>query len=1103
MAGPPQEAQRQRDAAATRRVAAAIERETEAQLRRAGARTRAAVAAVLREQREHSASAGRGARGAVTSAWSRPPSALFHSAMTTPHNAGWSRRAGRGTSAAPQGSIDPRHSPFHFKLHQSHETKASVQHQKYIERDTACIASFGNIDDTQGQRIRLWDAIGERTKDRGGTIRVDFSERSDIAVEVLNALPEWTQRSIIDSRAAKAVASRARAVIQGAGRDLYDPVQGPEPEHHPQPHDEADERPSNKRRNRKKSLNRGPEHSVSLWINDPDIHKQVLKDVTSWIPEHERAKRLRAYRPRHGIVQRRIVLELAHEIDDDARERALRRWCDEQLGANGLAWHAVIHAPENNNDARNYHAHVVYTQFALERDPDPDYGRWTFENERLVPEPSATIKTLSGNGPDKRKGRNALIKHWRTRWAEVQNDELEAIGATKRYDPRSYTDQGRTDLVPGKHRGTVRSAMEERGEAAAQTAQSAEAQWQALAADIADHLGVTEKPDPPQRPDWSHCLPEPVRDAFESLRLASGMGNADPELRASLIEAMDIYSEQDSPPDPATREGQAAAWLRRLRDEPEALLELSDHPDFRRWRHVERTVLDTAERDRRAREIVEHWNPELTERARRDPRPHVRRLHASARRGRLIERRWRDHLAELHRRVEPAILEERQIDTLLQDLDHAGVTVIAAFGREGALRLSTARALARTLSGLRELEHGVVNGHDNRRCAQRIHALRRRNRRALARLNPDERQGIEERYALLNAAIGIRRNFQQATESQTPRMLTATARGISRPVEGGPRERELHASALAMLSRSERAEIARAARDASAVLVTHNAHLRIIATAMQRLGTQEQRTNDPARVDALAGDEALRNQLQAVSPTDAHTVDLAIQALAKRRLTVARARSKATEQVKKSKRTDAQGLARLTPGQAADLYGSDPPVMRNDHPDMVAEIQGRLDEYPRVVARAIRRVRDETPDPEEAGYRIAHLCTPAQRRALEAAGAPCLQDIARALEREARQRTLTELQIRHLTASLVLEDEDPDDPATRAAQDKLAPLFERSRSERIRALHDLITHPRTATRLTRKELRRASRRAGLFGAPQAPAPPSAPGPAREQSEAQR
>ena len=99
-------------------------------------------------------------------------------------------------------------------------------------------------------------------------------------------------------------------------------------------------------------------------------------------------------------------------------------------------------------------------------------------------------------------------------------------------------------------------------------------------------------------------------------------------------------------------------------------------------------------------------------------------------------------------------------------------------------------------------------------------------------------------------------------------------------------------------------------------------------------------------------------------------------------------------------------------------------------------------------------------------------------------------------------RTLTILQIRHLTASLILEDEDPEDQATRTTQEKLAPLLERPRSERIRELHALITHPHTASRLTRRELRLASRRAGLFGVPQAPAPPARAPQSRPDAEAE-
>ena len=46
-----------------------------------------------------------------------------------------------------------------FALSQSHSPAESKRRQRYIERDGACAASFGNIGDTEEERDRRWGAL--------------------------------------------------------------------------------------------------------------------------------------------------------------------------------------------------------------------------------------------------------------------------------------------------------------------------------------------------------------------------------------------------------------------------------------------------------------------------------------------------------------------------------------------------------------------------------------------------------------------------------------------------------------------------------------------------------------------------------------------------------------------------------------------------------------------------------------------------------------------------------------------------------------------------------------------------------------------------------
>ena len=202
--------QHEREAAAVRSRAAQIQRETEQSLRNAHKRTRSAVAAVLAEQRHN----GAAALTAVPRAWARSPSSLTNAALATAGSTGWSMRSGSGATAPLGGAQDPRHSTFHFRLGETHNPSVAHAHQSYIEREQACVASFGTIADTQAERLRVWDAIGQHSRGKSGTIRLDFKDRPELAANVLNALGQWTEVGLLNAGAARAVAVRARAVIQ-------------------------------------------------------------------------------------------------------------------------------------------------------------------------------------------------------------------------------------------------------------------------------------------------------------------------------------------------------------------------------------------------------------------------------------------------------------------------------------------------------------------------------------------------------------------------------------------------------------------------------------------------------------------------------------------------------------------------------------------------------------------------------------------------------------------------------------------------------------------------------------------------------------------------
>ena len=240
--------------------------------------------------------------------------------------------------------------------------------------------------------------------------------------------------------------------------------------------------------------------------------------------KQDRTPGLREFTPTESIVQRRIVIELAHELGDRDREEALRTWCKANL--TGLAWHAVIHEPEVANDKRNWHAHVLYSNVAVERRKS-GYG-WTFEDEPRRPKPTETIRALSGNGPLRGKGRNLLIQQWRRDICALQNERLKKHGVDKVYDHRSYRAMG-VDRVPGEHLGPGRFRRE---------------------------LDGTARATGPQSPRWS--------DAEEALRERLRREGADRETRDAACELLELHRLVHSlPPDAAG----ARATLELERDE--------------------------------------------------------------------------------------------------------------------------------------------------------------------------------------------------------------------------------------------------------------------------------------------------------------------------------------------------------------------------------------------------------------------------------------------------------------------------------------------------------------------------------------------------------
>ena len=174
---------------------------------------------------------------------------------------------------------------------------------------------------------------------------------------------------------------------------------------------------------------------------------------------------IRTFQPRRATVQRRFILELPHDVTDAARERILTRWLETNLNKHHAFYHAVIHRPPKGNHKRNWHAHIAICHHDVPRKPgskypDPDAIRWPLG----VNEFSAI---LSRNAPGLNlQERNELARQtFRDLWnsfAATANEEPRTTASIRRYDPRSYREQGDA-ITPGQHRGTNATALQKRG----------------------------------------------------------------------------------------------------------------------------------------------------------------------------------------------------------------------------------------------------------------------------------------------------------------------------------------------------------------------------------------------------------------------------------------------------------------------------------------------------------------------------------------------------------------------------------------------------------------------------------------------------------------
>ncbi len=320
---------------------------------------------------------------------------------------------------------------FHMRMSNCHSADAATAHIDYIERINACSYRCGNISDDPEGRRQFWRSLGRLAVHKTGSVKLPNQLPEEFLQQLAPVLHDFAKRGhcpafLVEKFLAGNAGDKPLSISKLNAED-YDEL-------HTAIHDAWRE-------------TQDPEHPDS-----PSTKAPLPGDM-------------KHFAPRSSLIQRRIILELPHDVSAEARERILKDWCRRVFEPHSVHYEAVIHDPPEGNDARNFHAHIVWCQHDVQRDPAT--GAWDFEHADRMPPTNRLGSILSRNTSGlTQQERNELaretLRQMRTDFAETANRELSAHLSNRRYDPRSYRDQG-LSLEPGTHRGSHVSALQKQG----------------------------------------------------------------------------------------------------------------------------------------------------------------------------------------------------------------------------------------------------------------------------------------------------------------------------------------------------------------------------------------------------------------------------------------------------------------------------------------------------------------------------------------------------------------------------------------------------------------------------------------------------------------
>ncbi|MGV1908651.1 Ti-type conjugative transfer relaxase TraA [Agrobacterium cavarae] len=156
----------------------------------------------------------------------------------------------------------------------------------------------------------------------------------------------------------------------------------------------------------------------------------------------------RAESRKDARVAREFEIALPHELSAEGRLEAARTFAQDLANRYGAAVDFAIHAPHEQGDIRNYHAHVMMTTRQV---GEAGLGEKTYlehKNSRLLSNGMATT--------------DMQLRDIRQSWESIANGQLQREGLDIRIDHRSHAERG-LELSPTEHMGVHASQMQRQG----------------------------------------------------------------------------------------------------------------------------------------------------------------------------------------------------------------------------------------------------------------------------------------------------------------------------------------------------------------------------------------------------------------------------------------------------------------------------------------------------------------------------------------------------------------------------------------------------------------------------------------------------------------